>query len=112
MLTEPSTLRALERRSEGVFACGVVGFLCGVGLSLFEWGLIGLPLLASAVVLLVEMGWITWTLHEPCEEHDCPLCSATNEVFHTRRAYRCDKCGSEVVVRNGGWTEGPEGCSP
>lgn len=112
-LLEISTVRALERRSERVFACGVAGFLAGAALSLFGWDIIGLPLLLiSAITLLVEMGWITWTLHEPCKQEQCPHCSATNEVFATRRTYRCDSCGKESVAHKGGWPDGSGRLSP
>jgi hypothetical protein len=97
IVLDTSTLRALERRTSRLFAFGACGFLCGTGLSLFDWPEIGSPLLLiSAITLLAEMGWISRVLRDSCCEVRCPNCATLNEVFCSKRHYRCEGCGKDV----------------
>lgn len=100
---EFDTVRDLEKKTFRFFAytacllaVGVIS--TGVGLVL-----IGLPLLVLGMVgLIAGIAWVSALGKESTKQIFCPYCASANDVYTSRRAFRCDICGRPVALGDDG----------
>ncbi len=100
---EFDTVRDLEKKTFKVFAytaCVLAAGVISTGVGLV---LIGIALLVVGMVGLVGgAAWVSALGKEPTKQVFCPYCASRNDVYASRRAFRCDICARPVALGDDG----------
>lgn len=100
---EFDTVRDLEKKTFRFFACTACVFAVGVISTGVGLVLIGLPLLVLGMAGLIGgAAWVAALSKEPTRQIFCPYCASANDVYASRRAFRCDICGRPVALGDDG----------